>query len=511
MHIIVVDDETREADGLGNMLKALGHEVKTFYSGLQALEISDNELQDVDVAILDQRMPNLTGLETGEKIIDKHPRIYLIMLTAYGHVEGVVEAMDKGFNDYLEKPSSREKIQAALTKAELFFNQCLLIHDFQGQLLTSYKGKHLIGESPAFREVLKLVQKVANTNASVLILGKSGTGKELIAHSIHQQSKKRAQQPFIAVNCAALPENLLESELFGHEKGAFTGADSARNGRFGLANLGTLFLDEIGDMPLSLQPKLLRVLQEKEVEKLGSQKPPIPIDIRVIAATSKDLYELVEQGEFSDALLYRLNAFQIPIPLLRERREDIPALAKHFLKIYNHEYKRKLQGIQSDAMEALQSYEWPGNVRELEHAIERAVILAQGRQITKRDLTFPSNTGTFEGGPTEGYTSKKEYGEEVPESGYPENDILEPEKARVVARLDRYESGFANALKNIEDGQKIRLEDIGKYCNRSIKHPSISQFFNAKKKDLKIIRELAKQFPDRWPLLRTLKQWPSQD
>lgn len=509
MRILLADDEQGFLHSFKSILERGGHNVISCSSGVDALSISDNELKTIDVAILDQQMPQLNGLETGKRLIERNPRIVLIMLTAYDSIEYAVQAIrDYGFYDYFRKPIDQTLLQAALARAKRFVDLTLLDNEIRGQLLATYKGKYLIGNSPAFRQCLGSAQEVAKTDASVLILGESGTGKELVARYIHEQSQRK-NCPFVAIDCSALPENLLESELFGHEKGAFTGAYRQHNGRFEQAHSGTLFLDEIGDLPLHLQPKLLRVLQEREVLRVGGSRP-VSIDIRIIAATSRNLSGQVKENKFNEALFYRLNVYPICLPLLRERQEDIRALAMSFLDRYRR-YNPSLQGIHSDAMAALQSYSWPGNVRQLENAIESAIIKAQTNQITKGDL--PPEVLIVKGDPPEASTSEKQDREATPE-----NDILEQEKARVVDALNKYESGMAKALEQKEDIQRIRLTDIGQQCQPPISHSAISQFFNPKEPDedkgykrIKIIQDLANQFPRQWPLLRKLKQWPKSD
>jgi DNA-binding NtrC family response regulator len=377
--ILVIDNEARMCELLRAALESSDVSVDTAYDGEEGLKKFRSE--NYAVVITDLKMPKLSGLELLEKIKQEAPGTDVILMTAYATAQTAVEAMKKGAYDYLIKPFDmdelRLKVQRLLEKKRLERENL----DLRQQLKTRYRFDNIIGLSGKMQDVFRLVEMVSQTNTTVLIRGESGTGKELIAMAIHQNSP-RAQHPFVAVNCAAIPENLLESELFGYEKGAFTGADRSKPGRFELAGEGTLFLDEIGDLPLSLQVKLLRVLQNREFERLGGLKP-IPMRARIIAATNKDLEKEMREGRFREDLYYRINVFPIFLPPLRERKEDILPLVEYFTKKLNNGQPVPLA---TETQQILLNYHWPGNVRELENVIERAVILSQGGPIRPEHL-----------------------------------------------------------------------------------------------------------------------------
>jgi Nif-specific regulatory protein len=337
-----------------------------------------------DAVVLDLKMPKVGGFEflKHAHTIENEPPI--IILTGHGGVDEAVEAMKRGAYDFLTKPVNLDKLSLVLRRA--IEEQNLKRRQIQLEEMVDerYGFKNIIGNSKTFQKVIQIVKQVAPTDASVLITGESGTGKEVIANSIHANSK-RSKNQYIKVHCAALPETLLESELFGHEKGAFTGAIARKRGRFELADGGTIFLDEIGDLPLKLQAKLLRVIQQKSFEKVGSDTT-IKVDVRILAATNRDIEALVEKGEFRSDLYYRLNVLPIYIPPLRQRPEDIPELANFFLKKFSRETKKQFDGFSDEAMEIMLSYSWPGNVRELENCIERACVISKDRWIKAEDL-----------------------------------------------------------------------------------------------------------------------------
>jgi two-component system NtrC family response regulator len=371
-HILVVDDEKNYLSVMEALLEEAGYRVSTAASGALALELLA-ELEP-DLMLTDMRMPHMTGLELVEKAHALYYDMPLIIMTAYGEVENAVAAFKQGACDYITKPFANQDllltVERALKMRELLTQNRLLRENLQAG-----KGMGaLIGDSPAMRQVYELVSKVADTKATVLITGESGTGKELVAQAIHQGSS-RAESSFVPVHCMALSESLLESELFGHEKGAFTGAVSRRRGRFELAGGGTIFLDEVGEITLNLQVKLLRVLQERSFERVGGSEN-IKVDVRIIAASNRDLFRAVREGSFREDLFYRLNVMQIKLPPLRERREDLPMLVSHFVKKYGQEIGRGIPQISAAAMRQIYDHSWPGNVRELENALERAVILA---------------------------------------------------------------------------------------------------------------------------------------
>ncbi|GAB6146343.1 sigma-54-dependent transcriptional regulator [Desulfocicer niacini] len=382
--ILIVDDEKNYPTILGEVLKEEGFEPVTAASGLMALEILKSE--GIDLVLTDVMMPGMDGIELLAQIKEFNATLPVIVMTAHGSVEKAVEAMQKGAFTYILKPFDNDTLVAHITKA-------LAIHEIvkensrlREEISTRYNFDNIIGKSKPMKELYNVIQKVAPTNASVLIEGESGTGKELAARSIHYNSL-RGEFPLVAVNCTAFAESLLESELFGHEKGAFTGAAAMKKGRFELAGQGTLFLDEIGELPTSIQVKLLRVLQEKTIERVGGTTP-LPVDFRLIAATNKNLEKEVKRGHFREDLYYRLNVVKAVMPPLREREGDIPLLVNHFIQKYAHERKssQALNGVDPQAARLLFEYAWPGNVRELENIIERAVILATGDSITADDL-----------------------------------------------------------------------------------------------------------------------------
>lgn len=382
--LLIVDDEQGQRNLLSGFLSKKKYDVYTASNGKEALEQYHKIF--APVAIVDMKMPGMDGLELLSCLKEINPFIQVIVLTAFGSVETAVAAMKAGAFDYLTKPL--EDLDELLLKLEKAATQNRLVVDNQvmrERLAEIFPVTEIIGESPAIQKVKELISLVASKDATVLVTGASGTGKELVAQAIHALSP-RAPKNLVAINCAAFPENLLESELFGYERGAFTGADKTKQGRFELADGGTLLLDEIGEMPLPMQVKLLRVLEEKKIERLGSVKE-IQLDIRIIAATNRDLKKLVDEGKFREDLYYRLNVITIHLPSLTERRGDILLLAEKFIEKCTKKIGKEVRGIDAEAAEILTGYSWPGNVRELENVIERAVVLTQTEQITKDDLT----------------------------------------------------------------------------------------------------------------------------
>ncbi len=379
MKILVADDEKNMLWALTNVLSKQGFKTFTARDGEEAIHQFNKHLPDV--VLLDLKMPKKNGIEVLKEIKKINDSIPVIMITAHGNIETAIEAMKLGAFDYVQKPFEMEEINVLIKKALKIRDLTMEVELLRDELS---RGNQIIGESPQIKEVMDLVNRVAKSNATVLILGESGTGKELVANAIHYNSDRK-NKPFVKVNCGALPENLLESELFGHEKGAFTGAISRKIGRFERAHGGSIFLDEIGEMSFSTQVKLLRVLQEKQIERVGSTEV-IDVDVRIIAATNKDLKRLVEEGRFREDLYYRLNVIPIKIPPLRERKQDIPLLVKYFLQKYSLETGRRGMTISDSALNKLKAYSWPGNIRELQNVIERAVILSPGREITEDQL-----------------------------------------------------------------------------------------------------------------------------
>ena len=387
--VLVVDDESSVREVLSDIFADNGFNVKTAVNGQDALK----KLDDLhpDVVFMDIRMPEMSGIEVLEIINTRGSQIPIILMTAYGSTETTIEAMKLGAFDYLMKPLNIKEVMRVLEKA-VEIKELIDDNTSVPEKAVGYKEDQMIGFSPIMQNVYKTIGRVANTSATVLIRGESGTGKELVAQAIHYNSVRK-DRPFIKINCASIPENLLESELFGHERGAFTGAVGSKSGRFELANKGTLFLDEIGEMSAALQAKLLRVLQEKEFDRLGGTET-IKVDVRIIAATNNDLEKSIEEGQFREDLFYRLNVVDIVLPPLREREEDIPALLEHSVKCCNAEYDKAVTGFSNEATAMLKAYDWPGNVRELKNLCERAVLMSNGPVLTLDDLPISLKKGS---------------------------------------------------------------------------------------------------------------------
>ncbi len=380
--ILIVDDEAVIRESLHDWLSDVGYEVFTVESGPQALEILEKE--KVGIVIADLVIPAMDGIELMKRAKEIVPNVEVIIITAYGSIPTATAAMREGAYDYIEKPFCPERVELLIEKLierQGLIEENLSLHQ---RLEERYLFENLIAKSPKMQKIIELIKVVAKSNATVLITGESGTGKELVARAIHSQSHRK-DKPFVAVSCAALPESLLESELFGHEKGSFTGAYAQKKGKFEIVNKGTLFLDEIGEMSANIQVHLLRVLEEKEFTRVGSNEL-IKVDVRVVSATSKDMKKAVASRQFREDLYYRLNVVIIELPPLREKKEDIPLLAQHFLEKFAVENQKEITGFSPDATDFLLKCEWTGNVRELENAIERAVILAKNSYIEVADL-----------------------------------------------------------------------------------------------------------------------------
>ncbi len=380
--ILIADDEQVQREMLEGFLSKQGYGVGTAADGRQALEKFKGG--SFDLILTDYRMPGMDGIELLRELKRLNPEVMVVILTAFGTVGTAVAAMKEGAYDYLNKPIDLDELLLLIRRVEKDVGLSRENRELREQLREKFKVDFIISASRRMEEALNLVKRAAPSTATVLILGESGTGKELIARAIHYASP-RADQPLVKVNCAALPENLLESELFGHEKGAFTGAVGRRIGRFEQADQGTIFLDEIADLSPPLQSKLLRVLQEKEFERVGSSQT-LKADVRVIAATNRNLEEEVRKGTFREDLYYRLNVVTIALPPLRERKEDIPPLIEHFLRKYSRENQKAVVSLSKEAKDLLMNYHYPGNVRELENIMERAVVLSRGDTITTQDL-----------------------------------------------------------------------------------------------------------------------------
>ena len=382
--ILVVDDETSILQSLEGILTDEGFEVVIAESGLEALEKVQEEMPDL--VLLDIWMPGLDGIETLEKIKALYPTLQVIMMSGHGNIETAVKSTKVGAYDYIEKPLSLEKLLLSINNALAHSRLVEEVHFLKEKEM---KKHNIVGNSAAMAELKEQIRIVAPTNAWVLISGENGTGKELVAHTIHRLSR-RSQNPMVEVNCAAIPEELIESELFGHEKGAFTGASTMRKGKFDSAHEGTIFMDEIGDMSLKAQSKTLRILQEQKFERVGGTKT-IEVDVRVIAATNKDLEKEIEKGAFREDLYFRLNVIPMRVPSLRERVDDIPDLVNEFVKEFALSAKVEPKEFPSETLDLLQKYDWPGNVRELKNLIERLMIMSPAPVIGIKDIPAPFN------------------------------------------------------------------------------------------------------------------------
>jgi len=447
--ILVVDDEPSQRQMLKANLSLDSYQVHEADDGSNAIKRVSQEF--FDLILMDNRMSQMDGLDALREIKKISPGIPVIIITAHASVETAVEALQAGAHDYLTKPLDMEELRIKIRQT-LEFWRLKEENILQRRRLDNlFDASRIVGRSPVMKQILEIVATVAPTEASVLILGESGTGKELIANALHQGSN-RADKRYIKVNCAALPETLLESELFGHEKGAFTGAVNRRPGRFELADGGTIFLDEIGEMTLATQAKLLRVLQEREFEPLGSTRT-VKVDIRIIAASNKVLKEEVEKGSFREDLFYRLNVVPITLPPLRERKEDIPLLIDHFLKIYNEKNRRDVHGFHPRALDAMMRYTWPGNIRELENVVERAVILARDEYIPLADMDEPVRSAVGDA-----------LTEEIRSGIRPGMTIKEMERELILKTLDENESNRSRTARILGITRRTlqhKLKDYG--------------------------------------------------
>lgn len=441
---LIVDDEILILNVWKKALTRIGHNVVCFDNGPEALEFFEQNM--IDVVILDHMMPEMTGLELLRCIKNKWPHIEVVMMTGFASIETALEAMKAGAYDYLQKPF--EQIEVAVRVAEKALERKKLVDynrelEERLELVEHYEG--IIGSSPKMQEVFRLVEQVINFDATIMICGETGTGKERIARAIHLKSPRR-DQPFVPVVCSAFPDTLIESALFGHRKGAFTGANNDKLGLIESAHEGTLFLDEVGDIPLPIQVKLLRVLQEGDFRRLGDVKAT-PVDIRILTATHRNLKAEIAAGKFREDLYYRLNVVEIELPPLRERLEDIPLLAHHFLRMYSNRYKKYIHRISQKALELLQNYYWPGNVRQLEHTIARALILEESDELTI-------------------YSLPKELKEKLPDNIQPiqENSYLQMSFREAKRRvLQRFERRYLLSLLNKTDNnisQASRIADM---------------------------------------------------
>jgi two-component system, NtrC family, response regulator AtoC len=393
--VLLVDDEQNARDALSLAIKRDGYSVIAAANGKEGIDaLASNP---VDIIITDLIMPEVTGMEVLRYARRHHPNVMVIMITGYASVETAIEALKEGAFDYITKPIKLDEVKITLKKASE--NRNLLIENLllKQQLKGKYTFDNIIGNSSRMQDMFKMMEKVLDTESTVLIRGDSGTGKELVARAIHYNGPRK-DKPFVAINCAAIPNELLESELFGHVKGSFTGATANKAGKFEIADTGTIFLDEIGSMSTYLQGKILRVLQEKEFERVGGSKP-VKVDVRILSATNVDLEKAVREGSFREDLFYRLNVIPIYIPSLKQRVDDIPLLVAHFIRKFNEKTGRNVKGLASGVMDNLTSYTWPGNVRELENVIERAATLTEseyiGTDALPHYLQGENRAGTF--------------------------------------------------------------------------------------------------------------------
>jgi DNA-binding NtrC family response regulator len=438
--ILIVDDELSVRDSLLNWFRKDGFRVATAANATLALQAL--EQASYDVVLLDIKMPGMDGMELQARIHAIDPAIVVIMMTAFASVDTAVRALKQGAFDYVTKPIDPDELSHLVGRALKERNLEAENTQLRETIAELSSGDFIVGESPAMGNVMAMIAQVAQTNATVMIRGESGTGKELVARTIHANSARKFF-PIVPVNCGALPDTLLESELFGHEKGAFTGAQFRRKGRLEMADNGTLFLDEIGTISQKMQVDLLRVLESSEVMRLGGSRP-VKLDFRVICATHEDLEKAVAEGRFRQDLYYRINVFAIKLPALRERREDIPALAKHFLGKLAGEMDKRVSEIAPEAMQKLMAYEWPGNVRELANAIERAMVVSKSGVIVADDLPF-----AIAGSP----------GVALPGTG----SLAEMEKAHIAATLVRYNWNITQAADVLEIDRATLYNKIKKY------------------------------------------------
>ncbi|MFI5303948.1 MAG: sigma-54-dependent transcriptional regulator [Nitrospiria bacterium] len=380
--ILVIDDEKHQRDILKMILEENGYKIETASSSQQGIKIFKQG--NIDLVLTDLKLPDTVDLSGVDSLFQVNPNACVMIMTAHGSIDSAVEAMRKGAFDYLTKPLDKAELLISIQRA---FERIDLLREnknLRQQLGEKFNLQNIIGKHPSMQELFKIIQKISGSGSTILICGESGTGKELIARAIHFNSSRK-NGPFRAINCAAIPESLIENELFGHEKGSFTGATGMEIGLFEAADKGTLFLDEVGDLSQHIQAKLLRALQEKEIRRIGA-KEDRKIDVRVVAATNKNLAQEIKKGAFREDLFYRLNIISVQLPPLRERGSDIPALIEHFLKKFNQESGKKIKGLSKDAMRFLLNYSWPGNVRQLEGVIERTVLLCESEIIELNDL-----------------------------------------------------------------------------------------------------------------------------
>lgn len=452
--VLVVDDESNLRKVLAAILRKEGYEVAIAENGEVAQ--AEFEKNGADVVITDMVMPKVGGLELLKSVHAIRPDVPVIIITAHGTVDSAVEAIKAGAFDYITKPFEQSEIQSVVAKAARTQEANQAHVPPEGRPRTA-----IVGDSPQVQEVFKIIDKVADSPSTVLITGESGTGKELVATALHDGSSRK-DKPLIKISCAAIPRELMESELFGYERGAFTGAVTSKPGRFELADGGTLFLDEIGEVPIEMQVKLLRVLQESEFERVGGIKTT-RVDVRLIAATNRDLEAEVDAGRFRKDLFYRLNVVPLHLPPLRERRTDVPSLARHFIEKYNKRLNKKIEGIADDALVMLQAYPWPGNIRELENMMERVLLFADGPRIEVKDLPEPVRTSLQSAVAQMTDTATPMVGE-TPLKDFLKAKQAEIEKAFIVQALAKTEGNVTRAAKLLGISRKslqTKMKEFG--------------------------------------------------
>lgn len=448
--ILIVDDDPTQRRILESVIGSLGYRTMVASDGREALDLLRSPRgAEIDLMLLDLMMPGVNGMTVIGELRPEKPNLPIIVLTSHGSVATVVQSMQAGANDFIVKPASPERLQVSIQNALKLRTLAGEVSRLSRKADNRLRFSDLIAKSLVMRQTIMLAERAAQSNIPILIEGESGVGKEVMARAI-QGASDRAGRPFVAVNCGAIPENLVESILFGHEKGAFTGAASKREGKFQEADGGTLFLDEVGELPLNMQVKLLRAIQEGEVDPVGASKP-VKVDIRLISATNRNLQQLVGEGKFREDLFYRLNVFPLTLPPLRERKEDIPEMLQHFVSKFGAEEGKTLRGVEPSAIEMLVSYKWPGNVRQLENAVYRAVVLSDRDVLTLHD--FPQIVGLASGGDA--------YGRGAPERGADGEGLYVGKSLDGFSVLD--DDGHIRPLEEVE-GDMIRLA-MEKYNN----------------------------------------------
>ena len=448
-HILIVDDDPNHLKTLQTIVKSWGYQVSTAEDGVTAVESVKERL--FALILMDVRMAQMSGIEALKQIKQYNPAIPILIMTAYSSVDSAVEALKSGAYDYLTKPLDFEVLKLSLVRALEHSGLKAENATLKSKMSADYELENIIGKSRPMKELVDMMSMVAPSEATVLITGESGTGKELIAKSIHHNSRRK-DRPLVVVNCAALTETLLESELYGHEKGSFTGADKRREGRFKQADKGTIFLDEIGETSAAMQAKLLRVIQEREIQRVGGEET-LSVDVRILAATNRNLEEDVTSGKFRGDLFYRLNVVTLRIPPLRERQDDIPLLSQHFLARYAAKNHKQVKGISPLAMDMLLKYPWPGNVRELENVVERAVILLPDEHVTEKEL--PATI-------TESYAEKGDW-VALPQPGAANRPLGEIEREAIVATLEASAGNKSETARRLGINRKTLHKKLKEY------------------------------------------------